>query len=173
MFSQVPLTSLFCTSHHLWGKWHVGIVYRLHQRSLHLKAVWWVIGDSLTGLWKECYLLRNYLVGIRKTNTQNKLMVMTEQVFLSSEERMRLCACIQVTQSCLTLCNPTDFSPPGSSVPGILQEGILEWVAMPFSRGSSWPRDRTHIFCSSWFAGRFFTAELLGKPHIFILFSWD
>ena len=57
-----------------------------------------------------------------------------------------------------------DHSPPGSSVPGILQEGILEWVAMPFSRGSSWPRDRTHIFCSSWFAGRFFTAELLGKP---------
>ena len=42
-----------------------------------------------------------------------------------------------VTQSCLTLCIPMDCSPPGSSVLGILQAGILEWVAVPFSRGSS------------------------------------
>ena len=47
-----------------------------------------------------------------------------------------------VTQSCSTLCNPMDCSPPGSSVHGILQERIMEWVAIPFSR-SSWPRDRT------------------------------
>ena len=40
-------------------------------------------------------------------------------------------------QSCLTLCDPMDCSPPGSSVHGILQARILEWVAMPFSRGSS------------------------------------
>ena len=44
-------------------------------------------------------------------------------------------------QSCLTLCNPIDCSPPGSSVHGILQARTLEWVAMPSSRGSSWPRD--------------------------------
>ena len=50
-------------------------------------------------------------------------------------------------QSCLTLCNPIYCSPPDSSVHGILQVRILEWVAMPFSRGSSWPRDRTHISC--------------------------
>ena len=47
--------------------------------------------------------------------------------------------------SCPTLCNPMDCSPPGSSVPEILQARILEWVAMPFSRGSSRPRDKTHI----------------------------
>ena len=46
-----------------------------------------------------------------------------------------------VAQSCLTLCDPMDGSPPGSSVHGILQARILEWVAIPFSRGSSWPRD--------------------------------
>ena len=40
---------------------------------------------------------------------------------------------------------PMDCSPPHSSVHGILQARILEWVAMPFSRGSSWPRDRTHV----------------------------
>ena len=42
-----------------------------------------------------------------------------------------------VTQVCLTLCDPMDYSPPGSSVHGILQARILEWVAMPSSRGSS------------------------------------
>ena len=44
-----------------------------------------------------------------------------------------------------TLCDPMDCSPPGSSVLGILQARILEWVAMPSSRGSSLPGDRTHI----------------------------
>ena len=47
----------------------------------------------------------------------------------------------KVAQSCLTLCDPMDFSVPGSSVHGILQTRILEWVAISFSRGSSWPRD--------------------------------
>ena len=46
-----------------------------------------------------------------------------------------------LTQSYPTLCNPMDCSPPGSSVHGILQARILEWVAMPSSRGSSQPRD--------------------------------
>ena len=57
------------------------------------------------------------------------------------------CECVLVAQLCLTLCDPVDCSPPGSSVPGILQARILEWVAIPFSRGSSRPRDRTHVFC--------------------------
>ena len=48
-------------------------------------------------------------------------------------------------QSCLTLCNPTDCSPPGSSGHGILQGRILEWVAMPSSRGSAQPRDQTLV----------------------------
>ena len=55
------------------------------------------------------------------------------------------------SQSCPTFCNPTDCDPPGSSVQGILQARILDWVAIPFSRGSSRPWDQT------WFAGRFFT----------------
>ena len=59
-----------------------------------------------------------------------------------------------VTQSCLTLCEPMDYSPPGSSVHGILQASLLEWVAVPFSRGSSQPMDWTHI---SGTAGKFFT----------------
>ena len=61
---------------------------------------------------------------------------------------------VLVTQSCQTLWDPMDCSPPGSSVHGILQARILEWVAIPFSRGSSWPRDRTQVPC---IASRFFT----------------
>ena len=49
--------------------------------------------------------------------------------------------CYSVTKSCLTLCNPIDCSPPGSSVHGILQARILEQVVSPFSRGSSHSRD--------------------------------
>ena len=49
-----------------------------------------------------------------------------------------------------------DCSPPGSSVHGILQVRMLEWVAMPFSRGSSQLRDQTHVFCGSYTAGGFF-----------------
>ena len=59
----------------------------------------------------------------------------------------------EVTQSCPTLCDPVDCSLPGSSVHGILQERILEWVASSFSSGSSWPRDRTQV---SRIAGRCF-----------------
>ena len=63
---------------------------------------------------------------------------------------------VSVVQSCLILWDPMEYkySPPGSSVHGILQARILEWVAIPFSRGSSRPRDRIQVPCS---AGGFFT----------------
>ena len=51
----------------------------------------------------------------------------------------------EVAQSCPTLCHPMDCSPPGSSVHGILQARILEWVAISFSRGYSRPRDQTQV----------------------------
>ena len=53
---------------------------------------------------------------------------------------------VSVTQLYLTLCDAMDCSPPGSSVHGILQARILEWAAIFCSRGSSRPRDQTHIF---------------------------
>ena len=66
-----------------------------------------------------------------------------------------ICVCVRlVAQSCPTLCDPMDCSLPGSSVHGILQARILEWVTMPSSKGSSQPRDRTQV---SHIAGRFFT----------------
>ena len=61
------------------------------------------------------------------------------------------------------LCNPVDCSPPGSSIRDFLQARTLEWVAISSSRGSSQPRDWTHISIS-WIAEGFFTAELPRKP---------
>ena len=58
----------------------------------------------------------------------------------------------------IPLCKTKDLSPPGSSVHGISQARILEWVAISFTRESSLPRDRTCISCIS------FTTELPGKP---------
>ena len=58
-----------------------------------------------------------------------------------------------VTQLCPTVCDPRDCSPPGSTVHGILQTRILEWVAVPFSRGSSWPRNQTLVPSVSCIAG--------------------
>ena len=94
----------------------------------------------------------------------------------------------EIPQLCLTLCNPMDYSPPGSSVHGILQARILEWVAISFSRGSYQPRDRIWV---SRIAGRLFnlwatredsinTYTMLNKtpllhqssgPHIFLSLS--
>ena len=65
----------------------------------------------------------------------------------------------KLPQSCPTLFDPMDYSPPGSSAHGILQARILEQVAMPSSRGSSQLRDRTGVsFTSPAFAGGFFAA---------------
>ena len=63
--------------------------------------------------------------------------------------------CELVAQLCPTVCDLMDCGLPGSSIHGISQARILEWVAIPFSRGSSWPRDRTQVSC---IAGRFFTS---------------
>ena len=74
---------------------------------------------------------------------------------------MGWCAC-PIIQYCLTLCDLKDHSPPGSSVHGIFQARILEWVVISFFRGYSWPRDWTWAF---WIAARFFTISATRKAH--------
>ena len=88
--------------------------------------------------------------GLRKTYVERAVNFgrgysQPQQAFSSSS---------RVTQLCPTLCYLTDCSPPGSSVHGILQARILKWLDIPFSRGSSLPRDRTQV---SYIAGSFFT----------------
>ena len=70
-----------------------------------------------------------------------------------------------VAQPCSILCSPMDCSSPGSSVHGIFQARVLEWIAIPFSRVSSWPRDRIQV---SHIAGRFFTVWPPKKPKLHI-----
>ena len=72
--------------------------------------------------------------------------------FVFTKSLLHLATFCVLTQSCLTLCDLVDCSPPGSSIRGIPQ--VREWVAIPFSRRSSWSRDWTRISC---IVGRFFT----------------
>ena len=71
--------------------------------------------------------------------------------------QLDICVCAKSFQLCPTLRNPIDHSQPGSSVHGMLQARILEWVAMPSSRGSSRPRDQTGVsqVCVHWQAGSY------------------
>ena len=66
-------------------------------------------------------------------------------------------------QSCPTLCDPLDYSPPGSSVHGILQASILEWIAMPSSRRSFPPREPTRISCVSCAGRQILCHGVIGK----------
>ena len=79
---------------------------------------------------------------------------------------------VKSLQLCPTLCDPMGCSPPGSSVHGIFQAGVLEWVAISFSRGSSQPRDHTWV---SLIVGQCFTIwairETLHKNWIHVIFT--
>jgi len=88
------------------------------------------------------------------------LSSISAQLLIYFMSLLLLCAC-SVTKLCLTLCDPMDCSPLGSSVHWISQARILEWVVISFSRGSSPPRGRIHVFS---LLRRFFTTESPGRP---------
>ena len=92
------------------------------------------------------------LVGYLNSNISSGWLDLWES-FLAKLDWWFNCCC-SVTKSCLIPCNSLDCSMPGSSVLEVLQARILEWVAICFSRGSSWPRDWTGVSCIT---GRFFT----------------
>ena len=75
------------------------------------------------------------------------IVYLTYLVIIVAKYLEPLSSCPEVAQSCPTLCDPMDCSPPGSSLHGILQAIVLEWVVIYFSRGSSKPRDQTQVFC--------------------------
>ena len=78
-------------------------------------------------------------------------------VFAIQQSDSVIYVCAKTLQSCLTLCNPMDYSPPGTSVHGILQARILEWVAMPSSGDLSNPGIEPTSLLSPALTGRFFT----------------
>ena len=85
----------------------------------------------------SCYHLKiasyKYIYVSLIATTKEKPAVDIKQI----EKEIKVCVLAKSLHSCLTLCDPMDHSPPGFSVHGILQARLVEWVAMPFSRGSS------------------------------------
>ena len=92
---------------------------------------------------------------LRITNSQDQIIrICSEPKLLISDfpyrHRVRKKVCCLVTKTCPALCNPMNYSPLGSSVHGISQARILEYVAISFSRGSSWPRDWNLDYILHW-----------------------
>ena len=111
-------------------------------------AAHWVPLPLGPGAWTQPLIQRQVLHGACphlevRVSLQGPLL-QTGKVFIM------LCMCVLSHQSCLTLCYPMDCRLPGSSVLGILQARILQWVVMPSSKASSWPRDRTWFNHANW-----------------------
>ena len=87
-----------------------------------------------------------YLVTLL-TAMRTAMGIQCQEPHSSCFTRITCVLCVKSLQSHSTLCDPMDCSLSGPSVHGTLQARILEWAAMPSSRGSSWPRDWTCIFC--------------------------
>ena len=112
-----------------WSKYFSFIYYLLERREGKVQICSWLNDKKYTSGWYR--------------NEKNTLGAWME---------------VKVIQSCLTLCDPMDYT-----VHGILQPRILEWVAFPFSRRSSQPRDQTKVSC---IAGRFFTSWATKKKNL-------
>ena len=91
-------------------------------------------------------MVENFLNGLRSIMFGKEISQFLKSIFLQSKNSVDS-YWSEVAQSCPTLWDPVDCSPPGSSIHGILQARILEWVAISFSRGSSQPRDRIQVSC--------------------------
>ena len=145
-----------------WGCKRVGHNLATKQKQQQQQHIYPFFSDSLpmwviTEYWVEFpatqLVLVNYLFYILNLNWKYVL----KQILL-------LLSCFNLVR----LCGPMDCSRPGSSVHGILQARILKWVAMPSSKSSSQPKDRTQISC---IAGRFFTIWA-SRVYILIPTSW-
>ena len=136
-------------------KWMDGIMQlRLDVQSGGQQTMWserlWSCTTTIAteiDSWVDRTGVHTRLVGWRGSLPPN-------QRWLHACSVIQSCPTWSVAQSCLTLCDPMDCSPPGSSVHGILQARRLEWVAISSSRGSSQPWGWTSVSCV---AGRFFT----------------
>ena len=112
-----------------------------------------------------------YLILNLNCQSIQQLTFVLQELLLSSPLVWSEVKWSEVAQSCPTLCDPMDCSLPGSSVHGIFQARILEWVAISFSRGTSWPRDRTRVSC---IVGRYLPSEPQGKPLVYVvIFSFQ
>ena len=127
---------------------------------MHLFTFW---------LYRERGLLSSCLwnLGVFSERCTEKLPLRVDFIHRGSVLPVYVFVFVIVAQLCLILCNPMDYSPPSSSVHGISQARILEWVTISFPRGSFQPRDWTVVSC---IAGRFFTIwATRGCPRWYLL----
>ena len=116
-----------------------------------------------------CNLYTNQYENLKSCLFKKQFLLTLNWTLCFTDRMYRVCVCVcvcacthaKLLQLCPTLCHAMDCSPPDSSVHGILQARMVEWVAISSFSGSSWPRDRTR---GSWIAGSFFTTEPLGSP---------
>ena len=125
-----------------------------YSNNINLRTHWKPILKAIYSF----ILMLTWRISNRKKYISRNLPSILPSIAWESNLCVTLKVKVKATQSCLTLCDPTDYT-----VQGILQAGILEWVAFPFSRGSSQPRDCTQVSC---IAGRFFTSWATREAHI-------
>ena len=136
--SKEIISLLFFTFYFLLKNMNKMIIQRMHYCSFIIVFLGMDSGVSLPSfeVWPWCLPWANYLI--------------SQRLSFSSVKFMCVCVCAHAhVLSCPTLCNPMDYSLPGSSVHGIMQARVLEQVATSFSSGSFRPRDWTHISCIS------------------------
>ena len=134
------------------------------------------IGSPNCKIWNLCCFsplhLWYFVTGVSQTTTTILLLQWYKRDSFLLDRNQYVRNAIEGTctpaKSCLSLCDPKDCSSPGSFVHGILQSRILEWVAMPFPMGFSWPRDQTWVsripgrFCNIWATKE----PLLNRMHV-------
>ena len=101
------------------------------------RGVWWLQHNALYPLCIAFDILKTISTEMNSILKKLALGICRGDLNLGHQEVAECRGAVLVAQSCPALCDPMDCSPPGSSVHGVLQAAILEWVSMPFSRGSS------------------------------------
>ena len=133
------------------------------------------------------FLFKQVNLSFFSSSSFHPLTLSITVITAGNKERVCVCVCVRARARALThalshvpnLYDPMDCSQPGSSVHGISQARILEWVAMSFSRESSWSQDWTCVSCVSCIAGRFFItgtsweAPVSEYSHLIIKLQWN
>ena len=150
------------TCFYIWKTINYSLAWKLQRKSCGMYKIFFKILFQINcSLWNQVHIKFTYvllqIVSISKSMWLSKMLTFSFYV----SPRKYSWSEVKVTQSCLTLCDPMICT-----VHGILQPRILGWVAFPFSRGSSQPRDWTKVSCT---AGRFFTIWAIREtPQILI-----
>ena len=155
---KIPLGTLEITWGHSYITWCLA---KINEVYIILEYFRWVSSTNSTVSKLESLSFDNLLEVFKKLKFQNISACFTDDAlrevgfffFFFKQKRTFqqriMCGVCSVAQSCLTLCDSMDCSPPSSSIHGILQARILKQIALFSSRGSSQPRDQTHVSCTS------------------------